>query len=444
MITDMKVRCVSFAFVSAAFLAATAMTHGTAFATSSSDYSELVRQAYADLQQGDTTRAIGEFTQAIDSGSLEPEVAVNALLNRALAWQQTNEHEKAIDDYSAALKMNVMAPALRATALYNRGLSQQKLNNLAQAVEDYTGALLLNPQFAQAFYNRANALRDSGQLLFALSDYERAIRYHYPDASRVYLGTGTTYLALRRPLDAQKAFNEALKINPNLGEARAQLVLLGDQQAKADTAVAGADPILTGSVSSLAGGTTAVKKELPAAVEPPQEILASAEQPAATPKAHVKKVFTERLPEAVAEVQPAEQQIADVKVAVADVPAVPKPVKAQPETEQIASTDTNDDAADQTASISPAPEAAAAATGWVVQIASATSEDAAWSSWKKISGAHKVLSREKPAVIKADLGAKGIFYRVRLGGFDTQESAKAKCSKLKAGGVSCYVSKAGA
>ena len=443
MMTDMKVRCVTLAYVSAAFLAASAMNHGTAFANSSSDYLELVRQAYQDLQQGDATKAIGEFSQAIDSGSLEPEVAVNARLNRALAWQQTGQHEKAIEDYSTALKMNVMAPALRATALYNRGLSQHKLNQLGQAVEDFTGALLLNPQFAQAFYNRANALRDSGQLLFALSDYERAIRYNYPDVSRVYMGTGTTYLALKRPLDAQKAFNEALKINPNLGEARAQLVLLGDQQAKADTQVSDVDPILTGSVSSIAGGTAAVKTELPAAVEPPQDILSETEQGNKTIEPKVKKVFTERLSEAVAVVGAAtsqEQVVSEPqRMAVADVPAIPKPVKAKP----VAKLEPVSDETVETASINPAPVVAeAAATGWIVQISSATSEDGAWSSWKKISTSHKALSGEKPNVVKADLGTKGIFYRVRLGGFSDQSDAKAKCAKLKAAGVGCYVSQA--
>jgi cell division septation protein DedD len=77
-----------------------------------------------------------------------------------------------------------------------------------------------------------------------------------------------------------------------------------------------------------------------------------------------------------------------------------------------------------------------------VQISSATSEEGAWSSWKKILASHKVLSGEKPNVVKADLGSKGIFYRVRLGGFNDQSDAKAKCAKLKAGGVGCYVSKA--
>jgi tetratricopeptide (TPR) repeat protein len=439
MMTVMKVRCVTLAYVSAAFLAASAMNHGTAFANPSANYVELVRQAYQDLQQGDATKSIGEFSQAIDSGSLEPEVAVNAFLNRALAWQQTNEHVKAIEDYTTALKMNVMSPALRATALYNRGLSQHKLNQLGQAVEDFTGALLLNPQFSQAFYNRANALRDSGQLLFALSDYERAIRYNYPDASRVYMGTGTTYLALKRPLDAQKAFNEALKINPNLGEARAQLVLLGDQQAKADTQAADIDPILTGSVSSIAGGTTAVKAELPAAVEPPAEILSSAEQGNKSDEPKLKKVFTERLSEAVAAVPQEPVMSAPKNIVVADIPAIPKPVKSK----TMAKAKPVADETIATASVDKATGVAgAAADGWVVQISSATSEDGAWSSWKKILASHKILSGEKPNVVKADLGAKGTFYRVRLGGFNEQSEAKAKCAKLKASGVGCYVSKA--
>ena len=76
-----------------------------------------------------------------------------------------------------------MSAEMRATALYNRGLSQQKLPNLSAAVEDYTSALFLDPSFAHAYYGRGNALRESGQFLFALSDYEKATRYHHPNAA---------------------------------------------------------------------------------------------------------------------------------------------------------------------------------------------------------------------------------------------------------------------
>jgi SPOR domain len=77
-----------------------------------------------------------------------------------------------------------------------------------------------------------------------------------------------------------------------------------------------------------------------------------------------------------------------------------------------------------------------------VQIASAASEDAAWSTFKKMQQRYKVLRDKEPVVIKADLGTKGTFYRVRLIGFEAQTAAKSACTKLKSGGVKCYVSKA--
>jgi cell division septation protein DedD len=45
-------------------------------------------------------------------------------------------------------------------------------------------------------------------------------------------------------------------------------------------------------------------------------------------------------------------------------------------------------------------------------------------------------------VVRADLGAKGVFYRVRLVGFESQGDANRTCSKLKAKGVKCFISKA--
>ena len=127
---------------------------------------------------------------------------------------------------------------------------------------------------------------------------------------------------------------------------------------------------------------------------------------------------------------------AEEAVAIEQVPAIPAPVKKK----AVAKV-----AAVETESISDEPQAAEAApmTGWAVQIASAASEDAAWSTWKKMQARHKVLKSVNPAVVKADLGSKGTFYRLRVGGYEDQTQAKKACSKLKAGGVSCYISKMG-
>jgi cell division septation protein DedD len=100
----------------------------------------------------------------------------------------------------------------------------------------------------------------------------------------------------------------------------------------------------------------------------------------------------------------------------------------------------------QTASAEPAaaeePPPARKISGWSVQLASATTEDAAWSTWKKMQARNKALAAQQPVVVRADLGAKGVFYRVRLVGYDTQDDAGKACSKLKSKGVKCYISKA--
>jgi cell division septation protein DedD len=55
---------------------------------------------------------------------------------------------------------------------------------------------------------------------------------------------------------------------------------------------------------------------------------------------------------------------------------------------------------------------------------------------------NKALASQEPVVVRADLGAKGVFYRVRLVGFESQGDANRTCSKLKAKGVKCFISKA--
>lgn len=449
----MKVRRVSFAFVSAAFLAAFATNGSSALANSSAAQIKLTRDAYQSLQAGDADAAIASYTKAIKSRTLEPEVLANALLNRALAYQQKSADEQAIADYTQALALDAMSPKLRATALYNRGLSRQKSGNLPSAVEDFTAALLLNPEFAHAYYSRANALRDSGQLLFALSDYERALRFKHPDAAKVQYGIAITYVALRRPSDARKALAIVLEANPEHAGAREQLNKLG----AADSAAideSEADPILTGSVAAISGGTSAKKLGLPAAVDVPSEMQTAM----AGPKKAKAKKFTDRVPlienasfEAAAEPKLLD---GDKGVVLDEVPAIPEPVKkkvvalAEPVVEEPAPAPEVVPAAETVAEAEQTPpesDSSSASSeqpsGYAVQIASAASENAAWSTWKKMQSRNKALQSLKPSVVKADLGSKGIFYRVRLHGFDEQSAAKSACNKLKSKGVNCFVSK---
>jgi tetratricopeptide (TPR) repeat protein len=433
----MKVRSVTIAFVSSVFIAALVANSGSTLATDSSS-NPLAVQAYSALTSGDSARAVSLYSQAIESRSLAPEMLANALLNRALAYQQLTQNGEAIDDYTAALSLDAMSASLRATALYNRGLSQQKLNQLPLAIEDFTSALLLNPEFSHAFLSRANALRDSGQYLFALSDYERAVKYNHPDLARVYFGQSQTFDLLMRPNDARRSLEAALSANPNYAPAQEKLnAMSGSGAVPPAVATASNDPIVTGSISAVGGSTLVHKPDLPLGVEPPQNLLAAGD--VVSTDAPVfnkgKKLYTDRL---AAYVEAATPGVANAAVpatepekiiAVESVPDIPPQEKLE------------------TAATSPVAtplaesNAAAPITGWAVQVASAGSEETAWATWKNMQKKFKVLADKSPVVVRADLGAKGIFYRVRLAGFDNQDGAKSACSRLKSGGVTCFVSK---
>ncbi len=430
----MIVRCVKLALVSSVLFAALGANPGSSFA-STGLATNLSVQAYAALNSGDAARSLVLYSQAISSGELGPEALANALLNRALAYQQTQQSEKAIFDYTTALTIDAMTSPLRATALYNRGLAQQKMNQLPLAIEDYTSALLINSAFSHAYLARANALRDSGQLLFALSDYERAIKYNHPEQARVYFAEAQTYELLKRPVDAKKYLKASLAVDAGFKPALEKMKSMGDVAEQEDQV---SDPILTSStMANISGSTEVVKPTLPKGLEPPAQLMAQAQDSTAEPVfAENKKMFDDRVPTddvanvETASITPVATPVKDENVVLASVPKLPAKapkvvVTAAPKKQKPV----------EVADVAPAM------SGWVVQVASADSEDGAWTTWKNMQKRFKSLQGQKPSVMKADLGAKGTFYRVRFSGFNTQAEAQSSCGKLKSSGVSCFISK---
>jgi sporulation related protein len=53
----------------------------------------------------------------------------------------------------------------------------------------------------------------------------------------------------------------------------------------------------------------------------------------------------------------------------------------------------------------------------------------------------KLLGRREPMVRRADLGTKGVYYRVMVGPFVSTEQGGELCSNLKATGGDCIVQK---
>jgi len=87
-----------------------------------------------------------------------------------------------------------------------------------------------------------------------------------------------------------------------------------------------------------------------------------------------------------------------------------------------------------------AKPAAATAGGYVLQIGAFKSQADAATAWKAYQAKHAaLLAGYSDNVQQVDLGEKGTWYRLRVGGFADREVASALCDRLKADGGACIL-----
>jgi hypothetical protein len=97
------------------------------------------------------------------------------------------------------------------------------------------------------------------------------------------------------------------------------------------------------------------------------------------------------------------------------------------------------------ASATPATAIAAtpsAGGGYAVQLTSQRNEAAAQAAFRSLQAKYpNQLGGREPILRRADLGAKGVYYRALVGPFASMEEAAGVCSSLKAAGGNCIVQK---
>ena len=90
----------------------------------------------------------------------------------------------------------------------------------------------------------------------------------------------------------------------------------------------------------------------------------------------------------------------------------------------------------------PVAAAPAASGSYVLQIGAYKSQADADTAWRSYKAKHAaLLAGYGPDVAQADLGDKGIWYRLRIAGFASKDVASAMCDRLKADGGSCFLGK---
>jgi len=129
-------------------------------------------------------------------------------------------------------------------------------------------------------------------------------------------------------------------------------------------------------------------------------------------------------------------------VAKPEVAATPAPVKKpQAETQVAAKTEAPKKTVPTTAKPVPAK---AAASGYRIQIAAVRSAAAAEKEWSRLQKKHTdLLGGLNSMIEKADLGKKGIYYRIRAGMIAENTTAKDLCAALKQRKVGCIVVRRG-
>lgn len=150
---------------------------------------------------------------------------------------------------------------------------------------------------------------------------------------------------------------------------------------------------------------------------------------AAAPEAETQPAVTE--PAATI----AEKPVAEVKQ---PAPALVKEAEPEKPTEQtMAATEAKELEKLAPAALKPAEEIKSASGSEMVQLGAYRSSKDAEAAWEKARSSHTVLSSYTPTIVRADLGEKGVFYRLRVSGVD----ASSMCGTLKTNGQACIVVK---
>lgn len=450
-----------------------------------------------DLKFGRYKAAIEKLDIALSNKKLTEEQRAVALINRGLAHQQLKKFKQAVADYSAALKADALAPKTRATVVYNRGIAYHKLKRQALAIEDFTNALYLNVEFAHAYYGRGRLMQEVGRHEFALADFKMAMKYHHPSPHLPFYGQALAYQSTHQKAKARKALSRALLLKPNFKPALDKYVeltgkpydskrfalpaskispIIAKSKVEPKPAVAAA----TASVSQ-----QAVAQNLPKAVAPTAELMAAAG--GAEKLVAVDPIITGSTPKAVQTAQgPVETKLPfrypGMVGATKPVPAMtPKTVLTdlRPQAQKKAKASgpqlidpsltnqasTSDQAIENTtptrvaslgtgADVAPvsaeqpveqvAEQPAEQLEGWFIQLNAQRSEEAAKEVWQKYKAKHaRALKGTNVVYQRADLGDKGIYWRIRLGAYDGRRAASKKCRRLKRSGLKCFVVRAG-
>lgn len=146
-----------------------------------------------------------------------PDIAL-PYYNRGLAKVSMNDLKGAVEDFTAAIKSKHYKTNEVFRFYISRGNTFKLLNLPDKAMEDYNKGIEMNPDYAEAYYNRGNLKAKTKDFVGAMNDYKKAIVLN-PEFHPAYTQLGTLKAMMNQMDEAMQYFNKALEIKPDFTEA---------------------------------------------------------------------------------------------------------------------------------------------------------------------------------------------------------------------------------
>lgn len=381
-------------------------------------------------------RAIKDYTQAI---TLKPDYA-EAYMNRGNAYRKLGDNDSALKDYE---KSAALGNPIKQLPYYGEGLVLEAKGDKQGAYKAFQTALLLAPDFAPAKlkiegYQAAGIKPDSGVATVASAKPASPPMAATPAPAPTVVAANTSAdkpnstPSPAKPVDSKPAPPPAPQqvasaaTGPAKPSTGGSSMTLASASPPAKPSTSAPKPVGVGSTGAIAPApaSTPAQGANTAASTPAQAMT-----PPPTPKQAAPLVASDSGAKPV-DTKPGEMELADAAVPAVGTHPTPAPSAPAPAPVQTAS-----------ASAQPAPASQSKTdVGFRVQLGSYASENQASSQAGAIvSKQAALLSGLTQDIQKADLGAKGMYYRLRFGPFDSREAASAKCSALKTAGQACIV-----
>ncbi|MCF8469212.1 MAG: SPOR domain-containing protein [Parvibaculum sp.] len=373
--------------------------------TARAEAAALMSSGADSIEHGRFDEAAVAFSNALDSGGLTPEGRALAYHHRGVALQKVGRQDAAIADYTRAIDTNALPANVLARAHYNRGIAYGMSAKPREAEQDYLKTVELVPDYAAAHHNLANLERRRGAYDEAIAHYSAAIENMSGKARKLPLFGRALAREQTGDLEGTAAdLRQAVALDPEFDLAASKLSAIAPQLAtmtakNPQIVPATLAPFQAASsgheggeiirISSIGGWRTTATR-FTAASPAPAAVAGQAENDALT----------------TSSLRPAD-----------DIPG-------KASGQQLSS--------EGAADVAPGR--------YKLQLGAFRQQEVAARAWDEISSsADPLVGQSGHTIQKADLGERGIFYRLRAGGFERIDDARSACKALERRKIACFV-----